>query len=286
MGNGGTVSRDALAGGFPPPTPGAGSPAVHVDENDVELFGIRMTSLDFEGVCARIEDHIVTRRPGFIVTPNVNHVCTCERNAQFRAAYRKAFLALPDGMPIIVASRLLGKPLRQKLSGSDMVPALCALAAHRGFSVFFLGGTPGTAEKSAQIMAQKYPGLRVAGVYCPEYGFEKDPAQLEQVDAIVRAAAPDICFVALGSPKQELWMEQHYLAAGAMVYMGVGATFDFISGLVRRAPFIVQQMGFEWLWRVAMEPRRLWRRYLVEDIVFFRIFWRSLVARWRGAAPR
>jgi N-acetylglucosaminyldiphosphoundecaprenol N-acetyl-beta-D-mannosaminyltransferase len=213
-------------------------------------------------------------------------VCICDRDPKFRETYSDACLALPDGMPIILASRVLGRPLRQKLSGSDMVPALCSFAAREGFSVYFLGGTPGTAEDTAQIMAQRNPGLRVAGHFCPDYGFEKDPAEIARINEIVAAAQADICFVALGSPKQELWMHANYLPAGAMIYMGVGATFDFISGRVRRAPRIVQKAGFEWLWRVAMEPRRLWRRYLVEDLVFFRIFWREFLARKRHAAPR
>lgn len=259
-----------------PTAPRMGRPADCKNLNDIELFGIRMTSLDFDGVCACIADRIHARQPGFVVTPNVNHVCMCEREPRFNEVYKRAFLALPDGMPIILASRLLGRPLRQKLSGSDMVPALCAFAAHGSFSVFFLGGTPGTAEKTAEIMAARNPGLRVAGFHCPDYGFEKDPATLAQVDAVVRAAQPDICFVALGSPKQEYWMDEHCESAGAIIYMGVGATFDFISGRVRRAPRVVQYAGFEWLWRVAMEPRRLWRRYFVEDIGFFKIFWRSL----------
>lgn len=286
MANGEMISRGALGqglGGSPAPASGADGTVAAVDPAEVHLFGIHMSSLGFEGVCARIAERIRQWQPGFIVTPNVNHVCTCERDARFRATYERAFLALPDGMPIILASRLLGTPLRQKLSGSDMLPALCGFAAREGFSVFFLGGTPGTAERTAEIMRDRNPGLRVAGHYCPDYGFEHDPAKLEATLGAVRAAQPDICFVALGSPKQEIWMDDHHADGGACIYMGVGATFDFISGRVRRAPRWVQMTGFEWLWRIAMEPRRLWRRYLVEDMVFFRIFGRELLARRRRA---
>lgn len=284
MGNGQTIS--ALKSELDARAAGADATSLSSDPDAVQLFGIYMTTLDFDGVCERIARRIRARQPGFIVTPNVNHVCLCVRNERFCAVYKNAFLALPDGMPIILASRVLGRPLREKLSGSDMVPALCSVAARDGFSVYFLGGTPGTAELTAQIMQERNPGLRVAGFACPDYGFEKDPAQLRAVNEAVRAAQPDICFVALGSPKQELWMCDHYLDAGAMIYMGVGATFDFLSGRVRRAPAIVQKTGFEWLWRVAMEPRRLWRRYFVEDLVFFKIFGRELLVRFRGAPAR
>lgn len=286
MANGETISPGALGRGLgktSTPANGAEGAVVHVDPAEIDLFGVHMTSLDFAGVRHRIAERIRQKQPGFIVTPNVNHVCTCERDPRFRAAYVRAFLALPDGMPIILASRLLGTPLRQKLSGSDMLPALCGFAAQEGFSVFFLGGTPGTAERTAQIMSERNPGLRVAGYYCPDYGFEKDPAKLGATLEALRAAQPDICFVALGSPKQEIWMDDHFTDGGACIYMGVGATFDFISGRVRRAPLWVQKTGFEWLWRIAMEPRRLWRRYLVEDMVFFRIFGRELLMRWRRA---
>ncbi len=286
MANGETISPGALGRGLgdaPALGNGAASAVPAVDPSEIYLFGVHMTSLDFEGVCVRIAERVRAKQPGFIVTPNVNHVCTCERDPAFHAAYVRAFLALPDGMPIILASRLLGTPLKQKLSGSDMVPALCGFAAREGFSVFFFGGTPGTAERTAEIMVERNPGLRVAGHHCPDYGFEHDPTKLASALDAVRAAQPDLCFVALGSPKQEFWMDTHANELGPTIYMGVGATFDFISGRVRRAPRWIQKTGFEWLWRIAMEPRRLWRRYLVEDMVFFRIFGRELLARWRRA---
>lgn len=242
-----------------------------------------MTALGFDEVYACIAARIRARRPGFIVTPNVNHVCLCDRDDRFRAVYEDAFLALPDGVPIILASRMMGTPLPQKLSGSDMVPALCARAAEDGFSVYFLGGTPGTADRTAELMRERHPALKVSGTCCPDYGFERDPEKQQRVIEDLRRTQPDICFVALGSPKQEYWMADHYRDAGAIIYMGVGATFDFMSGRVRRAPRLFQRIGLEWLWRVAMEPRRLWRRYLVEDLVFFKIFARQLQRR-RAAA--
>lgn len=242
-----------------------------------------MTTLDFEGVCASICERIHARQPGFIATPNVNHVCVCERDPAFRDLYRQAFLSLPDGVAVMLAARILGRPLRQKLSGSDMVPALCEFAAREGFGVFFMGGVPGTAARSAEIMAAKYPTLRVGGHLCPEFGFEKDPAELARINAEIRASGAEIVFVGLGSPKQERWMSANAEAAGAFIYMGVGGTFDFISGRVRRAPHLLQQIGFEWLWRVAMEPRRLWRRYFVEDLLFFRILWREYRAQRHAA---
>jgi len=248
----------------------------------VELFNITFSKVTLAEVRAVLERRIEANEPGFIVTPNVNHVCMYHRDAAFREAYGKAYLALPDGVPVMWASRLFHKPLPEKLSGSDLVPILCEFAAEKGYRVFFLGGTPGTAEKTAEILTARYPALRVAGHYSPPYDFEKNPDKLRHVLELLRAAQPQICFVALGSPKQELWMGEHYRETGAPVSIGVGASFDFISGRIRRAPLFIQRIGAEWLWRLAMEPRRLWRRYLVHDAVFLRIFLREALKQARS----
>ena len=253
--------------------------------DSIKLFDTAITNLSFEEVCDRIEQHVKSGRTGYIVTPNVDHMCQCYRNPRFRKAYDDAFLALPDGVPILWASKLCGTPLRHKLSGSDMVPLLCEFAARKGFSVFFFGGAPNTAAASAKALKRQHPHLEIAGVSCPPYGFEKDPQSIQAVIAHLRSVKPDICFVGLGSPKQELWLYEHHQATGVPVSMGVGGTFDFISGRIRRAPRWMQRAGLEWLWRLAMEPRRLGRRYLWEDLVFFKLLWRQLrKARQKEAA--
>lgn len=251
----------------------------------VDMFGIPISNIDLAGACDRIEARIKHRTPGYVVTTNVNHVCLCHRDEVFRGAYENAFLALADGVPLIWASWLLGRPLRKKLSGSDLVPWLSKFAAEKNFSIFLLGGTPGTADETAKILQKRHPNLKIAGVHCPPYGFEKDPEEQAKIMEILHAAKPDLLFVALGSPKQELWMRENYQAIDVPVSIGVGATFDFISGRIRRAPALVQQLGFEWGWRLAMEPRRLWRRYLVEDTLFFRLLWQEFRKGRRATAP-
>lgn len=250
------------------------------------MFGISISNIDFDGVCDRIESRIAHRTPGYVVTTNVNHVCLCHRDGVFRAAYEDAFLAITDGVPLIWASWLLGRPLRKKLSGSDLVPWLSEFAAKKNHSVFLLGGTPGTAHETAGTLQRKNPNLQIAGVHCPPYGFEHDPEELQRTLEKIQAAKPDILFVALGSPKQELWMQKHYQTIDVPVSIGVGATFDFISGRVKRAPAPLQQLGFEWLWRLAMEPRRLWRRYLMEDTLFFKLLWQEFRKGRRAAASQ
>jgi N-acetylglucosaminyldiphosphoundecaprenol N-acetyl-beta-D-mannosaminyltransferase len=250
--------------------------------DSIRLFDMDISRIDFEGVAAMVDARIASREPGYIVTPNVDHVCLFHREPELRAAYAEASLVLPDGTPIIWASHLLGSPLPQKLSGSDLVPGLCKVAAERGYSVFFLGGTEGAAEESAAKLCKKWPALNVAGVHWPPYGFERDPAQNAETVAVLQAARPDICFVAFGTPKQELWLHRHYQELGIPVCIGVGGSFELVSGRVARAPRMVQSMGLEWLWRLAHEPRRLWRRYLVDDLVFFKLFWHEFRRRRTG----
>jgi len=252
----------------------------------IEMFGLRISNVDYGELCDCLDAWIAEGTPGYIVTPNVDHVCKYHRDAAFRRAYDGAFLLLADGMPIIWASHLLRRPLKQKLSGSDLVPQLAGHCAERGHGVYFLGGSAGTAQRSAEILKARHPGLDVRGVDCPPLGFEQDAALDAGVLERLRDAQPAICFVALGSPKQELWLHGHVRDSGVPVVIGVGATFDFIAGTVRRAPRWVQRLGLEWLWRLAHEPRRLWRRYLVEDALFFKLLWRELRGGQGGTADR
>ncbi len=244
----------------------------------VVLFGIPFSNVSLDEFCAAIRTRISNGNPGFVVTPNVDHVCRYHRDAAFRSAYANAFLIVPDGVPLLWSARLLGRPLREKLSGSDLVLEVCAYAAAQNLSVFFLGGRPGAADGTATKLLDDYPDLRVAGTFAPPEGFEQSAAANEAVVQTLREANTDICFVALGSPKQELWMHANLEASGVGVMLGIGAGLDFAAGLVKRAPRPVQRMGLEWLWRLTLEPRRLWRRYLVYDLLFFTLMWRE----WRG----
>ncbi len=247
--------------------------------NQVELFGIPFCSLTFEEVCACVAERVRQREPGFIVTPNVDHVCLFQRDLYFREAYLDAFLVLTDGMPIVWASRLLRRPLAQKLSGSDLVPQLSAFAAREGLSIFLLGAMEGVGEVAAETLQRRCPGLRIAGAYSPPLSFEGDPRTNEETIRRLNEAKPDICFVALGSPRQEIWMHRNYKAAGVPIMLGIGAGLDFMAGRVKRAPVWMQNAGMEWMWRLGLEPRRLWRRYLVEDLLFFRLFWMEVLKR-------
>ena len=174
----------------------------------IEILGVPIDNVTLDEALRRIEERVLWERPGYIVTPNVDHICRWQRDARFREVYSKAFLSLADGMPVLWAGRLLGKRIRAKLSGSDTIFHVSELAARRGYSIFLLGAAEGVAAKAAERLRQTYPGLRIAGVHSPPYGFEKDIYRGLGIVRMLRAAQPDICFVALGAPKQEHWMRR------------------------------------------------------------------------------
>ena len=254
-----------------------------------DICGVIVDNLSLEELLDAAMIRAEGRVPGYIVTPNVDHVCLCRRNAEFKRAYQQAFLVVPDGVPLLWSGRLLGTPLVQRLNGTGLVYAISERAASEGRSVFLLGAADGIPEQAAEQLKSLYPGLRIAGTCSPSMGFEKSGEENADIIGRLRAAAPDICFVAVGSPKQEIWMRQHCEESRVPLMIGVGASLDFIAGRKRRAPRIFQKAGFEWLWRLCTEPRRLWRRYLVDDMLFFLLLARQLIltyfARHRVPTP-
>ena len=221
-----------------------------------------------------------------VFTPNVDHVVLAERDPAFRAAYASADLSLADGTPLVWCSRLLRDPLPEKVSGSDLVLPLLNRAAVRGWRVYLLGAAPGVAELAARRLRGEVAGLAIVGVDAPEVSAEpRDPGSAGAV-ARIREAAPHLVLVALGAPKQELWIHRHLAELRPAVAVGVGASLDFIAGRARRAPPWVSAAGLEWLFRLAHEPRRLWRRYLVQDLRFAPLFCRQLLRHRSGSRPR
>lgn len=200
--------------------------------------------------------------------PNAFLVSLAYRNAAFATALHGADLCLPDGMSVVWGARLLGHAVPERVPGGEFMERMCALAAQNGLSVYLLGGLPGAAEGAAQALCARYPGLAIAGVDCPPHGFEQDEATHAAVRARIAAAKPDILCVALGAPKQEVWMldECDTLPVGAV--LSVGAALDTLAGLRKRAPAWTHNIGAEWLYRLAMEPHRLWRRYLFGNLRF------------------
>jgi len=262
-----------------------GSSRAAPPQGRLRLGRLEIDRLAFAEAVDAVEALVARRQGGMVLTPNVDHVVLAERRDDFGAAYAAADLSLADGQPIVWASRLLGAPLPAKISGSDLLLPLMERAASRGWRVFLLGGPPGVADAAARRL-RRTPGVQVAGVAAPfvRVGSGADP-EGDAAAGEVRAARPDLVLVALGAPKQELWMHRHRRALAPAVLLGVGASLDFLVGRVRRAPRLVSSAGLEWLWRLAHEPRRLWRRYLVEDPRFVAILARELHARRQARGP-
>lgn len=203
-------------------------------------------------------------RGGMLVTPNVD-IHRRLRRAEFRDVVDGADLLVPDGMPLVWASHVAGTPLPERVTGASLIWSLSARAALDGRSVYLLGAAPGVAEIAAQRLLARLPSLSVAGCYSPPMGFETSASELEALADRLREAAPDLVFVALGFPKQERLIGRMREALPSAWFIGCGASVDFVAGRVRRAPHTVQTLGLEWVFRLVQEPRRLARRYLVDD---------------------
>ncbi len=242
----------------------------------VRLFGLEIQAATLAGATALLAGRADLAPAAVVVTPNVDHLVRLDRQPDFQRRYAGADFIFADGMPVVWASRLLGRPLPERVTGSDLFVELCREAVQRSWRVTVLGGMPGSEAMLHERFQQAYPGIDV-DLICPSMRF--DPHGPEALDAVARiqARAPQVVFVCLGMPKQELWALQHASALPGGIILCVGAAMEFGLGLQRRAPRWVQRAGLEWLSRLLSDPRRFWRRYLVDDPHFLRLCWRE----WR-----
>jgi N-acetylglucosaminyldiphosphoundecaprenol N-acetyl-beta-D-mannosaminyltransferase len=247
----------------------------------VTLGGVPIDALRLGDAIAAIDGLVSARRGGAVFTPNVDHVVEFEKNADLRRAYASADLSLVDGMPVLWASRLAGRFLPEKVSGSDLIFPLLEHAAVRGWRVFLLGGGEGVAVLAASKLKERFPPIQIAGTLSPRIDMREPAERRRDVVETVKAARPDIVVVALGAPKQELWIEESRVELEPAVLLGLGASLDFVAGTLARAPAWMSRSGLEWLYRLGREPRRLWRRYLLRDPRFFIIVLKDVLAARR-----
>lgn len=246
----------------------------------VELFGCRIDRLRMPEAVARVYEIMAERRMicQYVVTPNVQHILMLQNHDGLRRAYEDAALILADGMPMVFASRLLRRGVPERVAGSDLVPALFERAgAQGGVRVFLLGAAPGVAQRASERIMARWPAVEVVGAYGPPYGFENDPSENAAILERIQNCRPDILFVGLGAPKQEMWVHKYRSQIAAPIALCIGATIDFLAGHKRRAPRWMQKSGLEWCYRAATEPRRLLWRYASDAWRFPRIVWHE----WR-----
>ena len=236
------------------------SPAVVPERPPLAILGVPFDPLTTDETVALIARMISSGLPHYLATANVDFVVQASEDVELRRILFDAHAVLCDGMPLVWASRKLGNPLPERVTGSDLVPRLLREAEERGWRVYFLGGTDASVAAAAANTQKKHPKLKLVGAYSPPFKplLEMDH---EGILARIREAKPDLLFVAFGCPKQEKWINMHYRRMGVPVSIGVGATIDFLAGTVKRAPVWMQKTGLEWIFRMLQEPRRLAKRY-------------------------
>jgi N-acetylglucosaminyldiphosphoundecaprenol N-acetyl-beta-D-mannosaminyltransferase len=230
----------------------------------VNILGVGVSAITMAMALRTIEEWITQRVPHYVCVTSVHGVMESQRDANLRQIHNRAGMVTPDGMPLVWLSRLMGFRRVERVYGPDLMLAVCERSTEWGHRHFFYGGGPGVAERLADRLQVRFPGLKLAGTYSPPFRPltpEEDRAVVERINA----ALPDIVWVGLSTPKQERWMASHMGRLQAPVLIGVGAAFDFHAGLKQQAPRWVQRSGLEWLFRLVMEPRRLWRRYLINN---------------------
>jgi N-acetylglucosaminyldiphosphoundecaprenol N-acetyl-beta-D-mannosaminyltransferase len=223
----------------------------------IRILGVRIDDVDYEDACARAEQLIAAGGVHQFATVNPEFVMRAQRDAHFRDVLERCDLALADGVGITLAARLRHEPLRARVTGVELTQRLCARAAVRGWRVFLLGAAPGVAERAADALRARSPGLLVAGCFAGSPRAE----HFAEIDARIAAAQPQLLFVAYGAPAQDIWLSDfaRRSAAAGLLGMGVGGTFDYLAGVRRLAPRWMRRAGLEWLFRLLSQPSR-WRR--------------------------
>jgi N-acetylglucosaminyldiphosphoundecaprenol N-acetyl-beta-D-mannosaminyltransferase len=248
------------------------------------LDGVHIDVVDEHQARQRILSGVAEGVGGIVVTVNIDHMVRCSRDPAYRNLVNRAELVVADGMPLVWASRLQGTALPGRVAGSSVTLSLAADLAEQERSLFLLGGNPGVAEAAGRVLAEQFSGLRIAGTYCPPFGFEQDQSEMQRIKDALGATQPDVVYVALGSPKQEWLIDQFRKQLPELStawWLGVGISLSFITGEVQRAPWWVQRLGLEWLHRIIQEPQRLFHRYVIDGIPYsVRLMIHCLVARF------
>lgn len=271
------LDRDAIAPKLKLPqpavahdTPTRGTSFALTDHIEVtQLRGMPIHSVTLQQAVEFVVKSCCDGLGGWVVTPNLDILRRFKKSPSFRNLVATSTLNVADGMPLVWASKIKGQPVPERVNGTDLMVELCKAAPGSKLSVFFLGGNSGTADKTADEMQKRFPDLKVAGTHCPDFGFESNMKALDGIANQIAATKPDIVFVGLGSPKQDVLINMLRLKFPNIWWLGVGVSFSFVAGELVRAPEWAKKSGFEWIFRLFMEPKRLAKRYLVNGLPFF-----------------
>lgn len=213
-----------------------------------------------------IDTFIQQKKKSYIVAINVDVVMKIEKDTYLKEITDQADMVLVDGKPLIWISKIHKRPVKAKISGSDLVPKLCEEAGTKGYTIFFIGGKDGIAEQAKLRLEKQMPDIRIVGTYAPPLGFEKDQQELDKINRMISDVHPDLLIACFGCPKQEKWIYENYQKYDATVSVCAGATVDFLAGNVKRAPKWMSDHGLEWFYRFLQEPKRMFKRYFVDDV--------------------
>jgi N-acetylglucosaminyldiphosphoundecaprenol N-acetyl-beta-D-mannosaminyltransferase len=243
----------------------------------VDVLGVRVSAINMDNALEVIDEWITSGDRHYVCVTGVHGVMESQRDESLRQIHNAAGLVTPDGMPLVWIGKWRGFRNTTRVYGPDLMLAVCQRSQAAGYRHFFYGGQEGVPERLVRRLEKRFPGLVVAGTYSPPFR-AMTPEESEDVVRRINDAKPDIVWVGLSTPKQERWMSQHVNRLAAPVLIGVGAAFDFHAGVKRQAPRWMQRSGLEWLFRMVTEPRRLGRRYLVNNPAFV---WLMLLQAWR-----
>lgn len=227
----------------------------------IKFLNTHLDNVTMDEAVQEIDKLIRENEHSYVVTPNMDHIVQIEKDELFKEIYDNADLILTDGKPLIWIAKKQGIHIKEKVSGSDIFPCICNLAAKNGYRIFILGAAEGVADKAAKILIQDYPGLQIAGTYSPPLGFENDEEEVNRIIMMINDNDTDILAVALGSPKGEKTIYRIKSYINASISISIGATIDFIAGNVKRAPKWMSNAGLEWLFRITQDPVRMIKRY-------------------------
>lgn len=231
------------------------------------ILNVKISAIDMDDACLSVEEAVLKSQKKYISVCPVGTIMECKRNKEALMSVNFADLVTPDGMPVVWLGRLLGHKNIRRVYGPELMQKICAVSEKKKYKNYFYGSSPDVLSKLKEKLKRQYSGLIISGSFSPPFRpltEEEDKKIVEEINN----CAPDILWVGLGSPKQDLWMYEHRQRINAPVMVGVGAAFDFLAGTKPQAPPWVRDNGFEWLFRLLTEPNRLWRRYLVSSSLF------------------
>lgn len=235
------------------------------------LLNTFVNNVDMNEVLSAIDEMVSSQKKSYVVAINVDVVMKIENDPYLKEITDNADMVLVDGKPLVWIAKWHKNPVKAKISGSDLVPLLCKKAALRGYSIFIIGGKEGIAEKAEKNLKTELPEINIVGTYAPPFGFEKDEIELEKINKMITQAHPDLLIACFGCPKQEKWIYENYQKYDAKVSICAGATVDFLAGNVKRAPKWISEHGLEWFYRFTQEPKRMFKRYFVDDVKIIKL---------------